>query len=128
MVDKDGDDYHQGVKGFYAELRETWERLVEEVLLSRVVERYGSDVKTQSLKRVEVTDEDYKTIFFAMKHASERSGHDMAAAKNMPFPKIEDLKTDLTNLEDYSKELRKRLKRVEERRKELEQPPTAATI
>ena len=63
MVDKDGDDYHQGVKGFYAELRETWERLVEEVLLSRVVERYGSDVKTQSLKRVEVTDEDYKTIF-----------------------------------------------------------------
>lgn len=128
MVDKDGDDYHQGVKGFYAELRETWERLVEEVLLSRVVERYGSDVKTQSLKRVEVTDEDYKTIFFAMKHASERSGHDMAAARNMPFPKIEDLKIDLTNLEDYRKELRKGLTKVAERREKLEQPPTAKTI
>ena len=128
MADKDGDGYHRGVKGFYADLRETWERLVEEVLLSRVVERYGSDVKTQSLKRVEVTDEDYKIIFFAMKHASERSGHDMATARNIPFPKIEDLKADLTNLSNYSIKLRKRLKKVEERRKELEQPPRATTI
>ena len=53
-------------------LRETWERLVEEVLLYRVVERFGSDVKTQSLKGVVVDDDDYKTIFWAMKRASER--------------------------------------------------------
>lgn len=128
MVDKDGDDYRQGMEGFYTDLRETWERLVEEMLLSRVVERYGSEVKTQSLKRVEVTDEDYKTIFFAMKRASERSGHDMAAAKNMPFPRIDDLKTDLMHLSEYSTGLRKRLAKVEERRKNLEQPPKATTI
>ena len=86
IVDKDGDTYRQGVEGFYTDLRETWERLVEEVLLSGVVERYGSDVKTQSLKGVVVKDEDYHKIFWAMRRVSERSGHDMAAAKNIPIP------------------------------------------
>ena len=127
IVDKDGNSYRQGVEGFYTDLRETWERLVEEVLLSRVVERYGSDVKTQSLKGVVVDDEDYKTIFWAMKRVSERSGHDMAAAKNLPLPKIEDLKKDVTELDDYRIGLRRRSKAAEETRKQLEQPPKAAT-
>ena len=121
---------HDGINGrdrFYTGLRETWERLVEEVLLSRVVERYGSDVKTQSLKRVVVDDEDYKTIFWAMKRVSERSGHDMAAAKNIPLPKIEDLKKEVTALDDYRAGLRRRSKAAEETRKMLEQPPKAAT-
>ena len=115
------------MEGFYTGLRETWERLVEEVLLSRVVERYGSDVKTQSLKRVVVDDEDYKTIFWAMKRVSERSGHDMAAAKNLPVPKIEDLKKEVTALDKYRVGLRKRSKAAEETRTKLEQPPKALT-
>ena len=127
IVDKDGDSYRQGVKNFYTDLRETWERLVEEVLLSRVVERYGSDVKTQSLKGVVVDDEDYKTIFWAMKRASERSGHDMAAIKNIPLPKIEDLEKEVGVLDHYRTGLRKRSKAAEKTRKKLEQPPKAAT-
>ena len=127
IVDQDGNSYRQGVEGFYTDLRETWERLVEEVLLSRVVERYGSDVKTQSLKGVVVDDEDYKTIFWAVKRASERSGHDMAAAKNLPVPKIEDLKKEVTALDEYRVGLRKRSKAAEETRKMLEQPPKALT-
>ncbi len=127
IVDKDGDAYRQGVEGFFTDLRETWERLVEEVLFSRVVERYGSDVKTQSLKRVVVNDEDYKTIFFAMKRVSERSGHDMAAAKNIPVPKIEDLKKEVTELDKYRIKLRERSKAAEKTRRKLEIPPKAAT-
>ena len=92
-------------------------------MLSKVVERFGSDVKTQSLKGVVVVDEDYKTIFWAMKRASERSGHDMAAAKNIPLPKIEEVKA----LDDYRAALRKRSKAAEKTRKKLEQPPKAAT-
>ena len=46
-------------------------------LLGKVVERLNTDVKTQSLKGVIVDDEDYKTVFWAMKRISERSGHDM---------------------------------------------------
>ena len=127
IVDKDGDAYRQGVEGFFTDLRETWERLVEEVLLSKVVERYGSDVKTQSLKRVVVDDADYKTIFWAMKRVSERSGHDMAAAKNTPVPKIEDLKKGVTELDKYRIKLRERSKAAEKTRRRLETPPKAAT-
>ena len=128
IVDKDGDAYRQGVEGFFTNLRETWERLVEEVLLSKVVERYGSDVKTQSLKGVVVNDEDYKTIFWAMKRVSERSGHDMAAAKNIPVPKIEDLKEEVAELDNYRDKLRKRSKVAENTRKKLERPPKATTV
>ena len=128
IVDKDGDAYRHGVEGFFTDLRETWERLVEEVLLSKVVERYGSDVKTQSLKGVVVDDADYKTIYWAMKRISERSGHDMAAGKNIPVPKIEDLKKEVTELSDYRNKLRKRSKVAESTRKKLERPPKATTV
>ena len=84
-------------------------------------------MKTQSLKGVVVDDEDYKTIFWAMKRASERSGHDMATAKNIPFPEIEDLKKEVTALDGYRIGLRKRSKAAEETRKKLEPPPRAAT-
>ena len=97
------------------------------MLLFRVVEQYGSDVKTQRSKGVVVDDEDNKTIFWAMKRASERSGHDMPAAKNIPLPKIEDLKKEVTALDDYRAGFRKRSKTAEETRNKLEQPPKAST-
>lgn len=127
MADKDGNSYRQAVEGFYTDLRETWERFVEEVLLSRVVERFGSDVKTQSLKGVIVTDDDYKTIYWAMKRVSERSGHDMAAAKNMPIPRIDELKEEIAALDGFRDKVRKRAKAAVEARTKLEQPPKATT-
>ena len=127
VPDKEGEDYRRGIESFYTDLRETWERLVEEVLLYRVVERFGSDVKTQSLKGVVVNDDDYKTIFWAMKRASERSGHDMPAAKNAPLPKIEEIKEEVSMLDTYRNQVRKRAKVAEEARKKLEQPPKATT-
>ena len=50
------DARRRSAKDFYTDLRETWERLVEEVLLGKVVERFNSEVKTQSLKGVVVED------------------------------------------------------------------------
>ena len=71
---------------------------------------------------------DYKTIYWAMKRISERSGHDMAAGKNIPVPKIEDLKKEVTELSDYRNKLRKRSKVAESTRKKLEWPPKATTV
>ena len=92
------DAYRAVAKDFYTDLRETWERFVEEVLLGKTVERFNSEVKTQSLKNVVVEDSDYKTIYWAMKRVSERSGHDMAAGKNVPAPTPDDMKADLDEL------------------------------
>jgi hypothetical protein len=127
FVDFDTEEYRHAVTDYYGSLRETWERLVEEMLLGKVVERFSSEVKTQSLKLVEVSDPDYKTVFWAMKRVSERSGHDMAAGKNVPLPKPDDAKADLEAIDAYRLDLRKRTDELSKRRKALEEPPTART-
>ena len=116
------------VVSFYTGLRETWERLVEEILLGKVVERFGTDVKTLSLRRVVVDDEDYRKIFWAMKEASEFSGHDMPAGKNIPLPSLDDMAEALRILDEYRKSVRNRSNEIQRKRKMLEQPPKAQIL
>jgi hypothetical protein len=123
----DSDDLREAAKSFYTDLRETWERLVEEVLLNAVVERFGTDVKTQSLKGVEVTDEDYKVIFNAMKRASEYSGHDRAAGRQLDPPSKAQMQNDLDELKAFRATRHKRRNDLQEERKKLEDAPAAAT-
>ncbi|WP_244571366.1 hypothetical protein [Mesorhizobium carmichaelinearum] len=127
-TDFTSDVWRRSAKDFYTDLRETWERLVEEILLGKVVERFSSDVKTQSLKGVVVEDEDHKRIYWAMKRVSERSGHDMAAAKAIPVPTPADMKGDLDGIDQYRIDTIKRRKDAEKRRIEFEQPPKATML
>lgn len=120
------DAYRSVAKDFYTDLRETWERLVEELLLGQVAERFTSEVQTLRLKGVTVEDEDYRTVYFAMKRVSERSGHDTAAAKQVPIPTPADMTVDLDAIDSYRQALVKRLKALGEKRKLLEQAPAAA--
>lgn len=122
------DVWRRTAKDFYTDLRETWERLVEEVLLGKVVERFNSDVKTQSLRMVVVEDEDHKQVYWAMKRVSERSGHDMAAGKAIPVPTPAEMKSDLDVIDQYRIDANKRKKDAEKRRAALEQPPKAVTL
>lgn len=127
-ADFETDEYRSLAKDFYTDLRETWERLVEEILLGKVVERFNSDVKTQSLKGVVVDDDDYKKIYWAMKHVSERSGHDMAAGRNIPVPKPDEMKTDLNTIDDYRIAIDKRRKATSDQRATFEKAPKAITL
>jgi hypothetical protein len=122
------EEYRRAAKAFYTDLRETWERLVEELLLGGVVERFNSGVKTQSLKTVTVVDDDYKTVYWAMKRASEWSGHDMAAAKNIPMPTPADIKVDLDTIEGYRTALVKRRNELSKKRESMEGPPAAEVV
>jgi len=122
----DGEEIRVYAKQFYTDLRETWERAVEEVVLGGVVERFGSDVKTQSLKMVDVDDEDYRTIFFAMKRASERSGHDQANAKQIDAPDKKQMQIDLNELKEFITAHKKKGQESSERRRQLEKAPLAA--
>lgn len=122
------DDWRRKAKDFYTDLRETWERLVEEVLLGKVVERFNSDVRTQSLKGVVIEDDDHKQVYWAMKRVSERSGHDMAAGKAIPTPTPTDMKADLDTIDQYRATAQKRKKEAEKRREALEEPPAAKVI
>ncbi len=119
------EEWRSSAKDFYTDLRETWERLVEELLLGKVVERFNTDVRTQSLKGVVVEDADYKIVFWAMKKVSERSGHDMPMGKAAAQPTLADMKADLKEIEAFRATIVKRKRQTEEQRKLLEQPPSA---
>ncbi len=128
VTDFTTDAWRRSAKDFYTDLRETWERLVEEVLLGKVVERFNSEVKTQSLRMVVVEDEDHKQVYWAMKRVSERSGHDMAAGKAIPVPTPAEMKSDLDVIDQYRIDANKRKKDAERRRVALEQPPKATVL
>ncbi|ARC37709.1 hypothetical protein A6J80_16230 [Paracoccus yeei] len=128
VTDFGTDLYRRQAKDFYSDLRESWERSVEEVLFAKTVVRFVPDVMTLSLRGVTVTDEDYRTIFFAMKRASERSGHDMSAGRDIPQPSPDEMEADLKVLDDFKIELVKRRKETSAARAALENPVGAALL
>ena len=118
-------EYEKHVREFYGQLRQTWERLVEEYLLNNVVGRFQAEVKTQSLKSVNVTDEDYRKVFFAMKKASDYAAHDWATAREGDLPTKTHMSEELTSLRDYQRELKKRANELAKQRRKLEVPQKA---
>ncbi|MEX6505890.1 hypothetical protein [Jiella sp. M17.18] len=128
VIDLDTDEYRRQAKDFYSDLRESWERAVEEVVFAKTVVRFVRDVMTGRLKEVTVTDEDYRTIFFAMKRASERSGHDMSAGRDIPQPSPNEMEADLKVLDDFRIELGKRRKAASAKRSAIENPVVAMLL
>ncbi|WP_313336452.1 AAA family ATPase [Sphingobium yanoikuyae] len=128
VTDFDTDQYRRQAKDFYSDLRESWERAVEEVVFAKTVVRFVPDVMTGRLKEVSVTDDDYRTIFFAMKRASERSGHDMSAGRDIPQPSPDEMEADLKVLDDFRIELGKRRKATSAARSALENPVRATLL
>lgn len=128
ITDFNTDEYRRHVKDFYSDLRETWERAVEEIVLAKTVVRFVPDVMTGRLKEVAVTDEDYRTIFFAMKRASERSGHDMSAGRDIPQPSPHEMAEDVKALDDFRLDYNKRRKLTSAAREALEGPRVATLL
>jgi energy-coupling factor transporter ATP-binding protein EcfA2 len=120
-------EYQQKTEEFYSKLRGTWERVVEECLLNDVVGRFQPGVATQSLKGVEVTDADYTKIFFAMKKASEFSGHDRAVGRPPTVRSKDEMRKDYSELCAYEKDLKRRSETLSKTRRALENPPSAIT-
>ncbi|MGG7581824.1 AAA family ATPase [Rhizobium sp. Nf11,1] len=125
LTDYDTDSYRRLVKDFYSDLRETWERAVEELVLNRTVVRFVPDVMTQRLREVGVDDNDYKTIFHAMKQVSERSGHDMSYGRDIPAPRPNDMADDLKLLEEFCASYKTKKKLLAASREKLEAPVKA---
>nr|WP_269808507.1 AAA family ATPase [Enterovibrio nigricans] len=104
-------EYEMRVKHSYGLMRETYERLVEEWLLRKVVERFGRAVKTQSLKEIvdDVTSEDNDIINAAMSKCSTyMCGHDNATGLAVDCPRASEFEKDVNDLDAYFKALKKR--------------------
>lgn len=104
------EEYQHHARIIYGQKRETWERLVEEWLIKNVVERFSREIKTQNTRYLtDITEVDVQKIFAAMSKCSTyMNGHDMAEAISGVFPNIDELESDLEELDNYFKELKKR--------------------
>jgi energy-coupling factor transporter ATP-binding protein EcfA2 len=114
-VDQEGTEteYDQLAGSFYGYLREAWERLVEEKLLNKVVERFGRGVQTTRLKKLkDITDDDIELIDSAMGKCSALfKGHDTAPGVYSSMPLIEEIDTDIKTIKDFEQELSNNRKR-----------------
>lgn len=114
-VDLDGTDgeFRRLSREFYGRLRETWERLVEEKLLNKVVNRFERGVQTQRLKRLtDINPDDISKVDNAMSKCSVYfTGHDSAPAIGDPYPTIEEIEQDLAVIEAFNIELQTKRQR-----------------
>lgn len=100
---------------FYRDLRITWERAIEEVLLNRTIVRYRRDIKPSSLNSVTIEQSDKDAIKNNMEKCAQYV-HDLsdeAGATEPPDP--DRLKTDLEEIIDWVKVLKDRLNQRQNR-------------
>ena len=111
---KDGHQsaYEKEACYIYGRLREAWERGLEEVLLSGVVERYRQGVQTQQIQDIaDIEPADCKALEVAMTKTSKwLPGHDQAAAAKQDVPEPDELRADIEALESWVKTIRDRRK------------------
>lgn len=96
----------------YAELRQTWERATEEILLNQVVVRFRPGIETNRLKKLgDITTDDLEAVEAGMTKSSKwEGGHDQALAMNEHPPQPDELKADIDALNNWVLAVEKRRK------------------
>ena len=113
--DRSDESFRDRVTNLYTKMRTTWERVVEEILFNKVVQRFRPEVMTQSLKAACFdTENDYPVIFEGMKRTSHYSGHDLAEDLPPELPSMEDVELDIGALRDFATRARARKKELQQ--------------
>lgn len=96
------EEYRSAFRDFYALLRSTWERSVEELLFNQVVQRLEKEVKTLSLDGVCVDSESVTAVFEGMTRTSNMiEAHDHAIAASLSLPTHDQMAQDLTSFKVF---------------------------
>lgn len=112
------EEYRPKVVEFYDNLRNTWERAIEEHLFGDVIYRFRLGVETQKLRGVWVDDQDVVDITNGMTKCSKWiGGHDHAGATGVSLPLPTELESDLKSLEDFRNRVVQRSVEVAKARK-----------
>lgn len=97
----------------YTMMRETWERVIEEVLFNNVVQRFRPEVMTQSLEQAPFDHAaDYPRIFEGMKRCSHYSGHDPAPDLPVELPQSDAVASDVEELSSFYNDANERRKKL----------------
>lgn len=108
----DGAGYESEACEVYGELRQTWERGVEEILLNGAVLRFGQSIETQKLRKVagDLRLDDIEKVDEEMSYCSKFM-HDPpgnVSRERLPGPDI--VEADIKKLDDWAKAVRQRRK------------------
>jgi len=108
------DEFRTPVTAIYTRMRESWERVVEEIIFNGAIERFSPEIKTQSLKAASFDPEtDYDEIYEGMKRCSHFSGHDRADHLPDGLPDLTAIRADLSDFESFVARVKKRKKALE---------------
>lgn len=107
--DHNDERFRQLVVSLYTQMRDTWERTVEEILLNGVVQRFRPEIMTQRLEEACIDPEnDYPLIFEGMKRCSHYSGHDPAEDLPTELPEVAQIQEDAEALKGFASVARER--------------------
>lgn len=96
-------NFRPSVVGLYATMRETWERIIEEILFNNAVQRFRPEVMTQRLEEACYDPAtDYPVIFEGMKRCSHYSGHDPAPDLPTDLPDPDRIGRDIEELKAFA--------------------------
>lgn len=98
-------DYEFAIKNLYGRLRDTYERVVEEIIFSDIVRRGVDVIQTQMLRYVTLPDDLAIRFHEGMTLANTHS-HDNPAADTVPVPTPDQFTVHLATLEQLIKDFK----------------------
>ena len=108
LLTKEGNriEYERRASGIYKNLRMSWERAIEEVLLNQTVVRFGDAVQTRRLaKLTDITEDDVEHVTREMSRCSDCE-HDESGAVHADLPDPDVIEDDIQKLDGWVRELR----------------------
>lgn len=119
--DRSDETFRDKVTDLYTNMRMTWERVVEEILFNKAVQRFRQEIMTQRLEAACFdTENDYPLIFEGMKRTSKYSGHDLADRIPPELPSLKDIDQDIGGLQNFVNTARTRRNKLEKSMKKYE--------
>ncbi|TXL02953.1 DNA repair protein [Methylococcaceae bacterium CS3] len=108
------DEYRQQVSNIYNNLRASWERALEDIAFSRVIQRYRDYINTKDLKKVSVlSDTDCDAFHAGFKKCCDIvDAHDPSSARNAEAPPPTEVRQDIQALKEWVIDLRARQKQI----------------
>ena len=108
------EEYNTEAADIYSRLRASWERALEEIAFSRVVQRHRDYIDPKNLKKVSVlTDTDCDAFQAGYKKCCDvTDAHDPSSGRNADAPPPNDMLEDIQALKEWAAALRDRQKKV----------------
>lgn len=95
--------FRPAIIGLYTKMRETWERIIEEILFNNAVQRFRPEIMTQRLEEACINPrDDYPLIYEGMKRCSYYC-HDRAQDLPTALPESDRISRDIEDLKGFAK-------------------------